>query len=341
MKKCWTYLLIIILWSFISCDNSDDYTRDPKENFEALWKIMDEHYCFFEYKQIDWDEVHARYSLLITDTMDQFQLFYTLGEMLAELKDGHTNLISSFDVSRYWAWYEEYPPNYYKEIHDSYLGISTEYHQAGGMKYKLMADDKIGYMYYGSFSNGVGDSNIDYIFHHFKDCKGIILDIRENGGGSLTYSDRIASRFLEEKTLVGYMSHKVGKGHNDFSTPYPVYLTPSTRTRWFRPVIVLTNRHCYSAANDFVQKMRMMPQVTIMGDRTGGGSGFPFHSELPIGWNVRFSSSPMLDADKQQTEFGIDPDIKVSFTGEDIMKGKDALIDAAIQYILSLPEKQE
>ena len=49
-------------------------------------------------KNIDWDEVHDRYSLQINDQMSQYDLFDVLGKMLAELKDGHTNLFSSFDV---------------------------------------------------------------------------------------------------------------------------------------------------------------------------------------------------------------------------------------------------
>ncbi len=253
--------------------------------------------------------------------------------MLAEIKDGHTNLISSFDMSRYWAWYEDYPANFYTEIQDNYLG--TDYKIAGGMKYKRLADDKIGYVYYGSFSSGVGENNLDYMFLHFKECKGLIFDVRDNGGGSMTFSDRIASRFLEEKMLTGYTQYKKGNGHNDFTEPSPVYLSPSDRIRWSRPVIVLTNRHSYSATNDFVNVMRLLPQVTIMGDRTGGGSGLPFSSELPNGWSVRFSACPVLDVNKQHTEFGIDPDIKVSITGDDIMKARDTIIDAAIELLLA------
>ncbi|EKC55562.1 hypothetical protein LEA_15281, partial [human gut metagenome] len=48
-------------------------------------------------------------------------------------------------------------------------------------------------------------------------------------------------------------------------------------------------------------------QVTVMGDRTGGGSGLPFSSELPNGWSVRFSACPVLDVNKQHTEFGMTP----------------------------------
>ena len=123
------------------------------------------------------------------------------------------------------------------------------------MKYKRLADDKIGYVYYGSFSSGVGDNSY-YMFAHFKGCKGLIFDVRDNGGGSMLYSDRIASRFLEERILTGYTQYKKGNGHNDFTQPSPVYLSPSDRIRWPYPVVVLTNRHSYSATNDFVNVMR-------------------------------------------------------------------------------------
>lgn len=129
------------------------------------------------------------------------------------------------------------------------------------------------------------------------------------------------------------MQHKTGKGHDDFSEPYPIELEPSAYIRWLRPTIVLTNRHCYSAANDFVQKMRIFPHVTIMGDRTGGGSGFPFTSELPNGWTVRFSACPMLDENKQLTEFGIDPDIPVAITDEDLWNGIDTIVEKAIELL--------
>lgn len=332
MKSCILYYLLFLCVLFSGCEKADEHNSSPRDNFEALWKIIDENYCFFEFKQIDWEEVRHRYSLQINDTMSQFELFDLLGKMLAELKDGHTNLISSFDLSRYWAWYEDYAPNFYPEIQKNYLG--TDYKIAGGLKYKLLADDKIGYVYYESFSDGVGESNLDYMFLHFKGCKGLIIDVRDNGGGSISNSERIASRFLEERILTGYTQYKNGNGHSDFSSPYPIYISPSARIRWLRPVIVLTNRHSYSATNDFVNTMRLLPLVTTLGDRTGGGSGLPFSSELPNGWGVRFSACPILDAQKQHTEFGIEPDVKVSMNSEDILRGKDTLIDTAILRLL-------
>ncbi|MGM9760397.1 MAG: S41 family peptidase [Parabacteroides sp.] len=336
--RLYIYLAICLLM-LPGCEKGDEFTSEPRANFEALWRILDENYCFFSYKEIDWDEVHERYSQQVKDTMDQYVLFDLMADMLYELKDGHTNLVSSFDMSRYWEWYENYPSNYSETLEAKYLG--KEYRIAGGMRYTVLLPDSIGYVAYRSFSSGVGEGNLNQIFLSFKDCRGLILDIRENGGGSLTYSDRIATRFLKAKTLVGYMQHKTGKGHDDFSEPYPLYLEPSEYIKWWRPVVVLTNRHCYSAANDFVQKMRMAPYATILGDKTGGGSGFPFMSELPNGWMIRFSASPMLDVDKQHTEFGIAPDIPVALSEADEEQGFDTLIERARQLIVKQTEKAE
>ena len=75
--------------------------------------------------------------------------------------------------------------------------------------------------------------------------------------------------------------------------------------------------------------MKEMPKAIIIGDKTGGGSGLPFSSELPNGWSVRFSASPMYDPHMQHLEFGIEPDIKVDMTSEDMQKGVDTIIETA------------
>jgi len=313
-----------------ACTDKDDYTSSPRENFEALWKLIDENYCFFKLKGIDWNAVHTKYNAMISDTLDRYELFNVLGLMLAELRDGHTNLISTFNVTRFWDWSENYPDNFNNVVHKKYIG--TDYRIAGGLRY-LIFRDSIGYVYYGDFSAAVGEANLDEMFLHFKDCKAIIFDVRNNGGGSLVYSERIASRFITEKLTVGYIIHKQGPGHEDFSDPYPIELEPSKRIRWLRPVAVLTNRSCYSATNDFVNKMKLFNQVTIIGDRTGGGCGLPFHSEIPNGWSVRFSSSPILDASKAYTEDGIDPDISVNITDADQLNNFDTIIEEAYRYL--------
>ena len=93
---------------FAACIDEKEHKNNPRGNFEALWKIMDEHYCFFDYKQkelgVDWDEVHERYSRQVDQGMSNAQLFEVLGNMLSELRDGHVNLASSFDLARNWSW---------------------------------------------------------------------------------------------------------------------------------------------------------------------------------------------------------------------------------------------
>lgn len=328
MKKVVVYFLLLL--AFTACIDVPDYSNTPRDNFEAIWKIFDERYCFFEYKKIDWDSIHTKYSMRISNNMNEEQLFGVLAEMLGELKDGHVNLYSQFDVSRYWSWYEDFPANFDPLIQKNYLG--KDYQISSGIKYKVLSDN-VGYMYYESFSNDIGEGNLDQIIAKFSSCNGIIIDVRDNGGGNLNNVDLLASRFTNERRLIGYIRHKTGKGHNDFSDYYPRYLDSSTRLRFQKPVVVLTNRHCFSSANDFVSVMKQLPTVTIMGDKTGGGSGLPFSSEIPNGWSIRFSASPMYDADKTQTEFGIEPDIWVSTTTTDSQRGKDTIIERARQLI--------
>lgn len=325
-------LLIILFlgFTFSSCFHEEEYENSKQGNFELLWKIIDEKYCFFEYKNIDWDEVHDRYAARITEDMPQESFFDVLGEMLAELKDGHVNLIANHNISRYWKWFEDYPDNFDEKIQKNYIG--TDYSIAGGMKYKIL-NDNIGYIYYGSFSSGVGEANLDQILSRMAICNGIIIDIRDNGGGLISNAEKIASRFFEQKTQVGYIMYKTGKGHNSFSNPYPRYISPSSRVGYQKKVVVVTNRSCYSAANDFVNAMTYAPNVTIIGDKTGGGSGLPFSSELVNGWSVRFSSSPMLNAAKEHIEFGIDPDIKVDMTNDDMSRGLDTILETARTFL--------
>lgn len=319
-------LLLLLLCSVTSCIDNEEYANNPRGNFEALWKIMDEHYCFFSQKGIDWQEVHQRYAKQFDASMNEKQQFEVLTNMLSELKDGHVNLYTSFNIGRYWAWRDNYPKNYSDSLERKYL--KSDYLIASGLDYTVF-DDNIGYIRCESFQNPIGAGNLDDILLHLQPCNGLIIDVRNNGGGQLSNAEELAARFTNKEELVGYIQHKTGPGHNDFSSLQPEYLTPGKGIRWQKPVVVLTNRSVFSAANEFVKYMKCCPNVHIVGDKTGGGAGLPFSSELPNGWSVRFSACPMYDRDKQMTEFGIEPDYKVDITESDLIKGKDTIIEFA------------
>mgnify|MGYP003063459816 CR=1 FL=1 len=107
-----TFLSAIILTSSItSCVTTDEYDDNPKGNFEALWRIMNEHYCFFTQKGIDWNAVRNKYLKQFDNSMTERQQFEVMANMLSELKDGHVNLYTSFNAARYWSWREDYPQN--------------------------------------------------------------------------------------------------------------------------------------------------------------------------------------------------------------------------------------
>ena len=329
MKKYLVYLVSFVLLT--SCVDAEERQNSPTGNFEALWQILDEHYCFFDYKQheygLDWNEVYHKYKVRVDDKMNEYQLFEVLCNMLSELRDGHVNLTYSMDYGRYWAWQEAYPKNFSDTLERRYLG--TDYKIASGLRYRIL-DDNIGYIRYESFQQPIGEGNLDDVLAYLALCRGLIIDIRNNGGGDLTTAELLAARFVHEKTLVGYMQHKTGTGHSDFSDMEPQYLEPSRNIRWHKGVCVLTNRSVFSAANTFAVMMRALPNVKIVGDHTGGGSGMPMSNSLPNGWSVRYSACPMYDRDRQQTEFGIVPDIQVSIgTSED-----DEIIETARKLLV-------
>ncbi|MDY0153094.1 MAG: S41 family peptidase, partial [Prevotella sp.] len=256
-------LILFVLFSLTSltgCVDEDQYADNPKGNFEALWNIIDQHYCFFDYKAqqygLDWNEIHTRYAKRINGEMTDAQLFEVLGNMLGELRDGHVNMYSSFNVARNWSWHENYPSNISDSLITKYLG--TDYKIANGMKYRVL-DDNIGYIRCSTFENKLGSGNLDEIMSDLLLTRGLIIDLRNNTGGMITSAEEFAARFTNKKILVGYMQHKTGKGHSDFSSMEEQYLEPSTGIRWQKSVVILTNRSVYSAANEFVKYMKCCP----------------------------------------------------------------------------------
>lgn len=320
----------------VSCHDVPEYADNPEGNFESLWAILDEHYAFFAYKEVDWEEVRMRYRQKISNSMTDEELFRVCSDMLKELKDGHTNLSSTFDVSRYWIW-EQYPENYDERlIKENYLHF--DYKRASGIEYQILPNN-YGYMYYASFESTIGEGNLDNVLAYLAASDGLIVDVRNNGGGILTNVETLVRRFIDERTLAGYISHKTGPGHDEFSEPYPYYLEPaSARVRWKKPVVVLCNRATYSAANNFVSIMKSLPNVRIVGDVTGGGCGLPFTSELPNGWGVRFSAAPIRDASGELTEFGVEPSegCRLDMDASDRLEGKDSILERAFEVLTEM-----
>lgn len=337
------FVLLTLACLLSACITEDVPADTRRGNFEALWNIFDTRYCFFGLKReaygLDWNEVHDRYAQAVSEEMTERQLFELLARTTYELRDGHVNLYAAHDVARYGAWYDDWPMNFSDSLERAYLGRTEDYMMAAGLKYRIL-DDNIGYVRCASFETGFGDGNLHEVMRGLALCDGLIVDVRNNGGGQITAAQQLASLFVNTPVVGGYMSHKTGPGHDDFSAPQPVVIEPFKGLRWQKRVAVLTNRRSYSATNCFVMYLKGLPNVTVIGDRTGGGAGMPLTSELPGGWKVRFSACPLYDREMRLTETGIDPDIKTDIAPEDYARSIDTIIETARRTLKAWKETE-
>lgn len=321
---------------FSSCHELPDYDNTASGNFEALWLEVDRHYCFFDEKNIDWQAIHDKYAPQATGNRGGQPLFRIMAAMLNELRDGHVNLSAPFATSYYRNWWSDYPQNYDQRLVEQYY-LGFGYNSIGSVYYALLPEN-IGYLRWPSFSTTLGEGNLDYILYAFNMASGLIIDIRDNGGGDVTNADALASRFVTEKTTAGFIRHKTGPGHSDFSEPFEIFIQPPGNKHyiWIKPVVVLTNRGTFSAANYFTAVMKNLPNVTIAGATTGGGAGMPYSLELPNGWGVRFSACPVYDANGVCTETGVEPseECAVDLDPIEALGGHDTMLDFAIGYLI-------
>ena len=327
MKKLAVLFLII---TFSSCEEvfiDADPKNDPVVNFDFLWSEVDQKYSFFDFKKVDWDSVYNVYRPQVNSSTTREELFNVMANMLNTLRDGHVNLRSDFNISKYENWFLDYPANFEREM-ILYYYLGSDYKITGPLLHKEI--EGVGYVRYGSFQSIIGEDALDYVFTTYKNSKGIIIDIRGNEGGDPANGFKILERIIKDRKIIYRHAFKNGPAHNDFESFNDVYLEPDMeKIRYDKKVVVLTNRLVYSAANYFSAICRVYG-IMLIGDQTGGGGGAPAGSELPNGFHVNYSSSVCLLPDGYNIEDGIPPDIKVDMTDEDKLNHIDTIIETAI-----------
>jgi len=308
-----------------------------QNNFDLLWQIFDERYCFFEEKKVDWNRMYDKHwSAVLRHGCDDNPLseglFNEMCFMLEELRDGHVCLDNGKNARTYSGWHTPYPENFSLSLIRTYRDSDRQTRVLNNQTTISVLPESIGYIRCPSFSDKFNRDDLDKAMDKFKGVKGVIIDVRNNGGGLVSEAYMLASRFVREKTHVGYVRYKTGKGHNDFSDYYARYVEPEGANPFHGKVVVITNRKVYSAANLFVSMMSNLPKVCIMGDNTGGGGGTPISAELYNGWTVKLSTNPVFDINKRSIESGLKPHQSIEI-GKDAQK--DNIIEAAKTWILA------
>lgn len=305
--------------------------HDPLSVYNYMWKEVNNGYSFMDVKNIDWDSVYVSSFVKIREDMTDEELFDVMADALFVLEDGHVNLSTPFNRSRNWTWYLDYPQNFNRPLVErNYWQQGENY--TGPFIHKEIAPD-IAYVRYESFASDFGTSQLDYVLAQYKDTKGMILDLRDNTGGSLNLAITLASRFADQEREAYRYRYKAGPGKEDFD-PWTTYtVEPAGEMQYTKPVVILTNRLCYSATNFFISMVDVCPHITKMGDSTGGGAGVPIGTELPNGWYLRYSGTQSIDLDGNQLELGIAPDIRTDMDSVAMTRGMDSMIEEALDFL--------
>ncbi len=332
-KKIFFGLIITMLAG--SCTKilvGEDPKNTPVDTFESFWHGVNDTWPEFESKHANWDSVYRVYRPQVTASTPSTELQRIFRAMLTVLRDGHTDVYPS--SSSMIGYYPPFKRNYFgfPWIISHYpLTVKGNNSIAYG---KLGAD--IGFIYVATFSGATSQYTIiDDILTSFSGVKGIIIDVRSNEGGNTLNSQTIASRFADQERLYEYIRVRLNTESKALGDFIGYTITPSGRQQFKGKVAVLSNRYSYSATEDFILMMRSLPNVTIIGDNTGGGSGSrPILKELPNGWAYRVSSTLVSGIDKVPISNGIVPDMKVLITKSDSINGVDPVIEAAKAAVL-------
>lgn len=336
MSKTIKYIAILFsLVLLISCEKAimdEPIADNPIETFDYLWNEVDQHYSFFDYKGIDWDNTYNKYRPHVNNEMNEYQLFNLMFDMLTELRDGHVNLISHFNVSRY-EFDLQGKNNYNERLIKEYY-ISDKYYVTGPFAHDYIQDKNIGYVRYSSFANNVSEYSMDFVLARFTETDGLILDLRQNGGGSVSNIFNILEHFVKNETSVYHSYIKNGPEHENFSDAQTATVSPNGQYSYtHKPVMVLVDRGSFSATSFFSLACKAIPNMYLVGDTTGGGLGAPSGGQLPNGWTYRFSVTKTLSLSGENFENGVPPDFFAELNDTDVLLGEDALIEKAVELI--------
>lgn len=332
MRRIYIFLVLILIL-FSGCSkllvNVPDTNLDM-DDFNSAWQITNKYYPFFKFKKINWDSLYTIYKPQ-AEASNGDEIYNVLYRILRELKDGHVEILTKDDLPPIptFVWPRDKDRNTFSSIvvsnyFQSPLKLAGEYN----FDYGITSSD-IGYVYISTFSNGDGIwyKDFDRITEYFQNTKGIIIDVRNNGGGDNFTWNYIVSRFVV--TPITYSFYLANGSPIITST-----IKPEGKYQYHKPVVVLINGASFSAAEFFTEIMKQIANVTTIGDTTGGGGGSANIYNLPSGKRIQIPDKYFKKFNDDMIEWnGVPPDIFIKQTEADIANGHDKQLEYAINYL--------
>ncbi len=303
-------------------------SRSFVEQFDTLWTRFDDVYPSFAYKQVDWRAQRATYRARAQRSRSQDELIAVLVDMLTPLRDLHVWLVdprgqvvptfrpavlANFERSRWESAMRD----------ASYLAHHRDFGEGtvGGYAY----------LYIGSWKEPVNQDALDLALSRMRDAPGLIIDVRNNAGGTDQTALAFASRFTTRAFTASYVEIRMDSLVKNIEMPLARTIGPRGGWQYTRPVVVLSGRGGFSATESFVAAMRTLPQVTVVGDTTGGASGNPATFALGNGWRFTVPRWLEFGPDKRPIEGrGVAPHLAMMWDPANYDSARDPLIDAAV-----------
>jgi len=122
---------------------------------------------------------------------------------------------------------------------------------------------------------------------HEKESNGLIIDLRDNGGGQSKPGQLFAKKYFLNQGNHFISTRKKIRPEGEVDD-IPMYVNSENSPIYKKPIVILTSNNTFSSAETFVSIMKTGSNATVIGTETRGGSAYPTHEYIEIdGVNYR------------------------------------------------------
>jgi hypothetical protein len=297
--------------------------------FDQLWEAFDRDYAMFALRpEVDWAELREQYRPKALESKTTEEFAGVCAEMLRPLRDLHVWLtVAGRNVPVFNR------PRSANSNPSARRAILGDLKRRGSVQWAVTTS-RFGYLGIPGWSDRAIPGDCDALLEEMRDARGLILDVRLNGGGSEDLAREVAGRFLPKGFVYAYSQYRNGSSHTNLTEMFERRVEPRGPWRYERPVVVLIGQKCMSSNESFVAMMSGDPEAVIMGDHTCGSSGNPEIIQLPLRMTV--SVPRWIDYLPDATpldERGFQPQVRFNPNPGAFAAGRDELLSAALERL--------